>query len=101
MEINVALDELLGLRGPISTLVRNLLWLLAFNATYLGIFGFVPKTFGTVMYGTFFNTTLTDNVLKSIPFVASDDLNRTTVATLLIALEDESAKRNTSVTCSN
>lgn len=32
MEINVALDELLGLRGPISSLLRNLLWLLVFNA---------------------------------------------------------------------
>ncbi len=47
------------------------------------------------MYSAFFNTTFTDNVLKSIPFVASDDLNQTTVATLLISLEDESVKRNT------
>ena len=95
MEINVALDELLGLRGPMSTLVRNLLWLLAFNATYLGIFGFVPKTVGSVIYSSFFNTTLCGNVLKAIPFVASDDLNRTTVITLLASLEEESVNKNT------
>lgn len=95
MEINVALDELLGLRGPISTLVRNLLWLLAFNATYLGIFGFVPKTVGSVIYSSFFNTTLCDNVLKSIPYVSSEDKNRTTVVSLLLSLEEESANKNT------
>ena len=35
MEMNVALDELLGLRGPFGALLRNLLWLLAFNVTSL------------------------------------------------------------------
>jgi len=95
MEINVALDELLGLRGPISTLVRNLLWLLAFNATYLGIFGFIPKTVGSMIYSSVFNTTLCDNVLKSIPFVSSEDKNRITVISLLSSLEEESANQNT------
>jgi len=95
MEINVALDELLGLRGPISTLVRNLLWLLAFNATYLGIFGFIPKTVGSVMYSSIINTTLCDNVLKSIPYVSSEDNNRTTVISLLSSLEEESVNSNT------
>jgi len=94
MEINVALDELLGLRGPLSTLVRNLLWLLAFNATYLGIFGFVPKTVGTVMYASFFNTTFCENALKSMPYVASEDQNRTTVVGLLLSLEQQSVNRN-------
>ncbi len=95
MEINVALDELLGLRGPMSTLVRNLLWLLAFNATYLGIFGFVPKTVGSVIYSSFFNTTVCDNILKSVPYISSEDENRTTVVSLLASLEEESVKRNT------
>jgi len=95
MEINVALDELLGLRGPISTLVRNLLWLLAFNATYLGIFGFVPKTIGSVVYSGLLNTTVCDNLLKSIPHVSSDNENRTTVIGLLSTLEEESMKKNT------
>jgi len=95
MEINVALDELLGLRGPISTLVRNLLWLLAFNATYLGIFGFVPKTVGSVIYSSVFNTTLCGNTLKLIPYVSSEDTNATTVISLLSSLEEESDSRNT------
>mmetsp|Transcript_22137 Transcript_22137/g.61597 ORF Transcript_22137/g.61597 Transcript_22137/m.61597 type:complete len:1302 (+) Transcript_22137:1087-4992(+) len=95
MEINVALDELLGLRGPISTLVRNLLWLLAFNATYLGIFGFIPKTVGSVIYSGLFNTTLCDTMLKSVPFLSSEDKNQTTLVSMLSALEEESENRNT------
>merc|ERR1719148_83982 len=95
MEINVALDELLGLRGPVTTLVRNLLWLLAFNATYLGIFGFVPKTVGSVIYSSIFNTTLCGDALKFIPYVSSADKNQTTVVSILSALEQESNNSNT------
>jgi len=40
-------DELLGVRGPIAVLVRNLLWLLAFNGAYLGLFAFVPFSIGS------------------------------------------------------
>jgi len=50
MEINVALDELLGFRGPLLSLIRNLLWLLVFNTAYLGIFAFAPFKFGGSMY---------------------------------------------------
>jgi E3 ubiquitin-protein ligase MARCH6 len=46
MEINVALDELLGFRGPLLALIRNLLWLLLFNTAYLGVFAFTPLKFG-------------------------------------------------------
>lgn len=95
MEINVALDELLGLRGPLSTLVRNLLWLLAFNATYLGIFGFVPKIVGSAVYSTIFNTTVCDKVLKSVPYYHSEDENQTTVHSVLLLVEEESAVQNT------
>jgi E3 ubiquitin-protein ligase MARCH6 len=95
MEINVALDELLGLRGPLSTLIRNLLWLLAFNATYLGIFGFFPKYFGSVMYSTILNTTVCDRVLKSIPYMHSEDENQTTVRSLLLSVEEASVTQNT------
>ena len=95
MEINVALDELLGLRGPMSTLIRNMMWLLAFNATYLGIFGFVPKAVGSVIYSSIFNTTLCDNVLKSIPYVSSIDRNEATIISMLTIMEEESTKRNT------
>eukprot|EP00529_Nitzschia_sp_RCC80_P006381 CAMPEP_0113525002 /NCGR_PEP_ID=MMETSP0014_2-20120614/46504_1 /TAXON_ID=2857 /ORGANISM="Nitzschia sp." /LENGTH=1473 /DNA_ID=CAMNT_0000423125 /DNA_START=65 /DNA_END=4486 /DNA_ORIENTATION=+ /assembly_acc=CAM_ASM_000159 len=95
MEINVALDELLGLRGPLSVLVRNLLWLLAFNATYLGIFGFVPKTFGYFVYSGFFNTTTIVSVMKSVPFLHSENENRTTIVSILSKVEEESVHRET------
>jgi E3 ubiquitin-protein ligase MARCH6 len=94
MEINVALDELLGLRGPLSLLVRNLLWLLAFNATYLGIFGFIPKTVGFVVLG-FFNTTAVEKAIKLIPYVDSENENRTTVVSILSKIEKESETRQT------
>ena len=44
--MHVALDELLGLRGPLSSLIRNLLWLLAFNTAYLALFAFIPHSTG-------------------------------------------------------
>ncbi|CAM9715587.1 unnamed protein product, partial [Phaeothamnion confervicola] len=47
MEVHVALDELLGVRGPLPTLLRNVLWLLAFNGAYLGLFAFVPFSVGS------------------------------------------------------
>jgi len=46
VDIHVALDELLGLRGPISALLRNMLWLLLFNTAYLGLFAFIPHGIG-------------------------------------------------------
>jgi len=47
---HVPIDELLGLRGPMSALIRNLLWLLAFNTAYLGVFAFVPHIVGKYVY---------------------------------------------------
>jgi len=45
-EVHFELEELLGLRGPLSALLKNFLWLLAFNTTYLGLFAFIPYTVG-------------------------------------------------------
>jgi len=42
VELHVAMDELLGIRGPFPFLLRNILWLIAFNAAYLGLFAFIP-----------------------------------------------------------
>lgn len=95
MEINVALDELLGLRGPPSTLIRNLLWLLAFNATYLGFFAFLPKTVGSAVYAGLFNTTTFERLYKTIPYVYSDDMNRTTFHTSIMTLNQASTELNT------
>jgi hypothetical protein len=47
VELHVAIDELLGIRGPVSVLVRNVMWFVAFNAVYLGVFAFVPFSIGT------------------------------------------------------
>lgn len=73
MDINIALDELLGVRGPLLAVGRNLLWLLAFNAVYLGFFAFVPRTVGAAIGSIFFNTTMSQN------FSMSDDENATEV----------------------
>ncbi len=50
MEMNLALDELLGVRGPFSALIRNILWFVAFVMTYLGVFAFVPRFVGSYVY---------------------------------------------------
>ncbi|CAI5737341.1 unnamed protein product [Peronospora destructor] len=49
MEINIAMDELLGLRGDFVMLFRNVSWLLAFNGAYLGLFAFIPYTLGSTL----------------------------------------------------
>ena len=38
IELHIAMDELLGLRGPLVNVTRNVSWLIVFNAAYLGIF---------------------------------------------------------------
>ena len=48
MEFQLALDELLGFRGPVGALLRNLFFFLAFITTYLGLFGFVPYQLGSL-----------------------------------------------------
>ncbi|OQR96763.1 E3 ubiquitin-protein ligase MARCH6 (membrane-associated RING finger protein 6) [Achlya hypogyna] len=52
MEINIAMDELVGFRGPLYLLVRNVSWFLAFNGAYLGIFAFIPYTLGSTLVST-------------------------------------------------
>jgi hypothetical protein len=49
MEVQLAVDELFGLRGPPGMLLRNILWLLGFNGAYLGIFAFIPYSVGSSM----------------------------------------------------
>ncbi|CAB9505838.1 ERAD-associated E3 ubiquitin-protein ligase DOA10 [Seminavis robusta] len=88
MEINVALDELLGLRGPLSSLLRNLLWLLVFNTIYLGFFTFVPRTIGSAVYSTLFNTTAFEKV-------ESENATSLTLVSAIALVNDESEKRNT------
>jgi len=49
LDIHIALDELLGLRGPFPLLLRNLLWLSAFNTVFLGMFAFIPHATGKLV----------------------------------------------------
>ena len=51
VELHVAVDELLGIQGPVQVLLRNLLWLLAFNCAYLGLFAFIPFSIGSSVLG--------------------------------------------------
>ncbi|CBN76770.1 conserved unknown protein [Ectocarpus siliculosus] len=46
MDVHMAIDELLGIRGPVTMLLRNVLWLLAFHGAYLGLFAFFPFSIG-------------------------------------------------------
>ena len=46
IELHVAVDELLGLRGPLVNVARNVSWLVVFNAAYLGVFAFAPFAVG-------------------------------------------------------
>ncbi|KAJ8599707.1 hypothetical protein CTAYLR_004735 [Chrysophaeum taylorii] len=49
IELHIAMDELLGLRGPLVNVARNVSWLVVFNAAYLGVFAFVPFAVGSVV----------------------------------------------------
>ena len=51
LDVHMAVDELLGIRGPLSMLVRNVLWLLAFHGAYLGLFAFFPFSIGARFEG--------------------------------------------------
>jgi E3 ubiquitin-protein ligase MARCH6 len=66
MEMNLALDEILGLRGPFGALIRNILWFMAFVMTYLGIFAFVPRFVGSTVYKRVLNTTEVPFVLRQL-----------------------------------
>ncbi|TYZ64274.1 hypothetical protein PybrP1_003139 [[Pythium] brassicae (nom. inval.)] len=64
MEINIAVDELLGLRGDFVVLFRNVSWLLAFNGAYLGLFAFIPYTLGSTLLSA------GAKIMTAIPFDA-------------------------------
>lgn len=64
MEINIAVDELLGLRGDFVVLFRNVSWLLAFNGAYLGLFAFIPYTLGSTLLSA------GGKIITAIPFEA-------------------------------
>lgn len=52
LDVHMAVDELLGIRGPLSMLLRNVLWVLAFHGAYLGLFAFFPFSIGARLVWT-------------------------------------------------
>ncbi|KAJ0405548.1 hypothetical protein P43SY_009597 [Pythium insidiosum] len=82
MEINIAMEDLVGLRGDIVVLFRNVSWLLAFNGAYLGLFAFIPYTLGsTILSATWkiasalpFTSTIT-SLVASDPNIPVDQLD--------------------------
>ena len=95
MEINVALDELLGLRGPINSLLRNLLWLLVFNAIYLGFFAFIPKLIGSAAFSSMLNNTVVDNAVSLIPVLRAQNETTISLRTALHKINQESDELQT------
>lgn len=65
MEINMGLDELLGFRGPLFAVVRNLLWFLVFNTAYLGVFAFMPSTIGSSIFSLLANNTSLESFINN------------------------------------
>ncbi len=51
LELHIEIDELMGIRGPFPFLLRNILWLTAFNGAYLGLFAFIPYSVGAAVVG--------------------------------------------------
>lgn len=46
-------EQIIGLRGPIGDLFRNLSWLLAFQTTFIAIFICIPKAIGSLAFNQF------------------------------------------------
>jgi E3 ubiquitin-protein ligase MARCH6 len=91
MDINIALDELLGVRGPLSAVIRNLMWLLAFNTVYIGFFVSGPKLLGVGFVSMFSNKTdIGMNSTDSFAFPTNS-----AVLDVLNAIEAVSLRENT------
>jgi len=101
VELNLALDELLGFRGPIMALIRNLLWLLVFNTAYLGTFAFIPSFAGRGVYMILSKFKFVHSLATSIPGVETlinavtitmEELNKQSEMTNMIYHPSEIAK---------
>lgn len=95
VDINIALDELLGVRGPLSAVIRNLLWLLAFNAVYIGFFCFVPRTVGTAVSSIVWNTTAAVTDANTTLMANATATGPLTISGIWFAIDAESVKQQT------
>ena len=48
---DVQFEDLIGLRGPISSLFENVFWLILFNAAFIGAFAYTPFISGEIVAG--------------------------------------------------
>ena len=95
VDINIALDELLGVRGPLVAVIRNLLWLLAFNAVYIGFFCFVPRTVGSAVCSLIFNTTEFGHGGSNITEAYQNLSSNMSISNILKTIDAESEQQQT------
>uniref|UniRef100_A0A7S1FWY8 RING-type E3 ubiquitin transferase n=1 Tax=Corethron hystrix TaxID=216773 RepID=A0A7S1FWY8_9STRA len=67
VEIHLALDELLGVRGPPGAMFRNVAWVVLINTTYLGLFVFVPHEIGRIFWPAVRQTVAARIDLQQLP----------------------------------
>ncbi len=103
MDLAMPLDEVIGLRGPISSLIKNLLWFLLFNTSFLGVFACVPSLVGGITYAQYSqskliskSTTFFFEYLFLLPFLkfTREGDETTTLKIVLDLLEEETNKQN-------
>ncbi|GFH56482.1 hypothetical protein CTEN210_12958 [Chaetoceros tenuissimus] len=49
-DMQMPMENLIGLRGPVGDLFKNLGWLLAFQTTFIAIFGCIPRAIGSIAF---------------------------------------------------
>ena len=97
------IDEIIGLRGPISSLVRNLLWFLAFNTSYLGMFARLPRLVGGLTFHQYSRSKIISRFFSIafehillLPFVKfiDDSESKATLDKVFTLLREETMKRD-------
>jgi len=111
MDMAMPIGELIGLHGPISAVFRNLLWFLAFNTAYLGLFGCVPRMIGGITYSQYSASSRIISVTKFffakclflsfVPFSNDDIDSKADIDTVLTLLNEENEKRNNLIQASD
>ena len=94
MELNIGLDELLGLRGPFGALIRNVLLLLLFNLAYLGLFARIPMWIGATTYRFLANKTAVTHTVNYVPGFNATTSTELGLIQLVQMLNGETVKLN-------
>ena len=97
------IDELIGLRGPVSSLIKNLCWFLAFNTSYLAVFASVPAFIGSITYVQYSQTYFISkfvlfffDMILLLPFtkLTRESDETATIAKIMALLDKETEERN-------